>query len=62
MESSSQDGQKINLAKVIPWRDKVKGPSLKLSLVKMVVVKGVDLKKGANGVNAQQRNMLGNSQ
>ena len=59
METISQDAQKMDLAKVIPWRDKVKGPSLKLSLVKMVVVKGVHLKKGANDVNAHWRHMMG---
>jgi hypothetical protein len=46
------EGQKQDAAKLIPWRDKVKGSILKLSLMKMVIVKGVHLRKGTNNVNA----------
>ena len=45
MENS--EGPKQDAAKLIPWRDKVKGLALKLSLVKMVIVKG-----GTNDVHA----------
>ena len=48
----------LDAAKLIPWRDKVKGPVLKLSLVKLVVVKGVHLKKGAADVNAHWRLLI----
>jgi hypothetical protein len=46
-ESSKKEVKRMQ----IPWRDPVKGPILKLSLMKMVVVKGIHLKKGTSDIS-----------
>jgi hypothetical protein len=43
----------------IPWKNKTAGPILKLSLMKLVVAKGVRLRKGHNDVDTHWRILIG---
>lgn len=43
----------------IPWRDRLIGPALKLSLMKIVVARGQHLRKGAADVDVQWRLLIG---
>jgi len=43
----------------IPWKNKTAGPILKLSLMKLVVAKGVHLRKGHNDVDTHWRILIG---
>ena len=45
--------------KLIPWRDIQRGPLLKLSLVKLVVVTGLHLLKGTVGIDDKWRLLMG---
>jgi hypothetical protein len=56
---NSGEEPKIDAGKLIPWRDRIKGPASKLSLMKMVIVKGVHLKKGTTEVNSHWRLLIG---
>ena len=54
IQKASKAGKKL-----IPWRDLQKGPVLKLSLVKMVIVTGIHLLKGTVGIDDKWRLLMG---